>query len=480
MIPDTLTKAAPQSIYDVSRRTTLAGEGFVNGSFAEFLIAEGLTPLAAYEAIRLYSQCLPYFRAVDLRASGVSSLKLKIWDKKSESFLTQEHEVLELLNKPNADIDQTEFLYAYSSFIDITGNSYLSTNGFPGRPPLEIHTVNPVQVSATPSTQDGTAGYAGRYEDSDPFAGNAVYNLDDKSGRFRYIRSDGDGEFWHVRHFNPLRNGNHLYGQSPAQPIWLEIQQYIEGNSTNYHGLKQGIRPSGVFVNTMGKPLTETQWSRLQEAAAKYSGAKGTGKAFAADGVDFKPAQITNREMEYRGLQQDMLERISYRYGIPLVILTNAAATYNNLATGRYMLYDGSILPHANKLFSDMTNFLMPFYKNSEDFVITYDRSEIDELRLRAFEEAKTMKDIEVFSDNEIRTTTGYEERDGGDEIYKRNNLVVIGQDTDTRGNDNDPPTNAGKFVELLLQTKKADGTFYTEIEAYKIAQQEGLMSAEQ
>ena len=245
------------------------------------------------------------------------------------------------------------------------------------------------------------------------------------------------------------------------------------------------MNPSGVFSNKSGKPLTDKQYARLKEMVAKYSGAKGSGRAYAADGVDYTPITMTNRDMEYNVLLQNIYNRINLRYGIPLAILSTEASTYNNLATANYNLYYQAILPLADRLLEELTAFLMPQYKGSENLIISYDRGEVDALRLRGFEEAKSMSDIEVFSDGEIRTVTGHDiEPTDGTPVWKRTNRVIATDEVPVETNPGNAPVDEEdqdqppvKFMQLMLATKNSEtGKNYTPGEAYQIAEAEGLL----
>lgn len=481
MFPETFsnviqTKSYSPSIYDQSPSPQASG---LNFSFGEYLGANGEFDLVAFEAIRLYSKCLPLTAAIDMRARAFANLSIKVFNKTEGKFIDDpNHPVLKLLANPNSGQTRREFLIAYSSFQDITGDSFLTINSMgENAPPLEIFTKTPTELTIMTSTSVGTAGFPGKYLVNNPFAGQEVFTLNDMvSNRFRYFTDDGDQELWQSKTFNPLMSGNHLFGRSPAQAIWLECQQYIEGNLTNHSNLKKGVRPSGAFVNTKEKPLTDTQWARLQELAAKYTGSSGSGKAFAGDGVTFVPTTMDNREMEFQKLQTDMFSRVSYRFNIPIPLFSDKATTYNNLSTALFQFYDLSVTPHAEKLLEELSVFLMRRYPDSENLELRFDKAEVDALKLRSFEEGKALRAINVNSDNELRTVIGYEETTDGDVVWKPSMLVPAGMDSDTRGNDQDPPIPS-KFMEVMMTTKnKETGEPYTPVEAYEIAMEHGLI----
>jgi HK97 family phage portal protein len=454
-------------------------------SFYEFLAALGEGQLAASEAVRLYDMCYPLAGAIDRRAQAFAGIPLKVFDKKSQSFITSHHPILDLLARPNANDKGKDFMYALAAFFDITGNSMITGTYALGKvnmPPLEITVRCPSHITIQESLARGTAGYAGEYRVQGSNRSLEVYKLDDTQRNFRWIETSNAGDqvrdLIHIKRFNAKAG---LWGTSRAKSIMLEIQQYVEGNKTNLGSLKNGIRPSGAFVGNTGTELTETQWQRVKELADSYKGAQGAGKVFAADGVDFKPMNLTNRDMEYRDLQKDMEIRCNQRYDIPLPLLNEKSTTYNNLATAQFAFYHDAVLPLADVLLENLTLWLMPKYKGSEQLELRYDASDIPALRLRNFEEAKLLRDIHVNTDNEIRTVLGYETRTGSDEIYKPVTQLPqpMLEQSATRiieANDGVKSHRHEKFVRaVMLEQNKATGQLYTRPEALEMAKRYGI-----
>lgn len=483
MIPD---KIKNLYIPDISAEGCDSSGGV---SFYEYLTGIGEGQFAALEAIRLYEMCFPLSNAIDKRARAFKGLPIKLYDKKADQFITQGHELLELINQPNAADDEDGFLEQLASYYDITGNVICTgtyANGV-DRPPLEIMVRSPAMASIFASRGMGTSGYAGRYTLTPSLSPAETYELDDNQRKFRYIesvRGEGLRDLIHIKRFKASKGENiPLWGQSRARSITLEIQQYIEGNKTNYGTLQNGIRPSGAFVGNTGTELTEAQWNRLKELGKSYAGAKGAGRVFIADGVDFKPMNMSNRDMEYRDLRKDMELSINQRYDIPAANVSDGALTYNNLSTSEYLFYHDSVLPLADTLLAALTTWLIPKYKNSENLMLCYDRAEIPALALKAFEEAEALRKAQVNTDNEIRTVLGYEPLDSdiGDIVYKPAN-VLPAQDlvnysaSILTANDGLKSYGLERFVNsMMLEVNQATGKHYSRDEALALAKKHGI-----
>lgn len=419
-------------------------------SFPEFLMQSGLGDLSAYAAIQLYVECMPLFNAIDMRASAFSQIPIRLWNKRTEEFI-DDHPVLELLSKPNSDVSKMEFLEAYSSFFDITGNSFLVATGRIENPPLELMTAPPQHITFGQGNRFGMLHVPDDIRVTTYNSGETVFKAkEDIDKGLRYINSMEDKEIWHTRSFNPLRSSSHFWGLSKARPLWLEIQQYISGNNTNLSMLKRGTKLSLAWVNNRGEELTDIQWNRLQEEAQKYMGDVNAGGTPILDGMDVKPIQQTNRDMEFKDLQEAMLARISIAYGIPLALLVPESMTLNNLETSLLQFFDRTILPLTNRHYDELSRFILPRYEDTADLEFRYNEQEISAVRARMIATAKDLNEISVNTIDEIRSVIGYEGlAAGGDVILRPSTLVPVGEDAFTQ---DEPmkPTATEKFRALM------------------------------
>lgn len=441
-------------------------------SFTEFLVTNGNGDLGVYSAIQLYMRCMPLFNAIAMRAEAFSQIPIKVQDIKTKEFVP-DHPALELLRKPNADVSQMEFLEQISSFYDITGDSFLGASGRVTNPPLELFAVPPQEITFATGDRFGLLFVPDKIWLSNPIT-NFLYSATEvPSEGIRYYNEMQDQELWHMRTFNPLRSNANFRGLSKARPIWLEAEQYIAGNNTNLSMLKRGTKLSLAWVNNRGEELTDKQWDRLQEEAQKYAGDINTGGTPILDGMDVKAIQQSNRDMEFKDLQSAMLARISAVYKIPLAMLLAETMTLNNLETAQLQFFDNSVLPLADRLYDEMTRFLMPRYKNSENLRFTFNENDITALRLRRLETAKAQSEVNVNTINEIRKTIGDEEIEGGDVILRPATLIPIsqgalGDDIDDMTED-DKQKVSSKFRQMLREKK------FTEEQIEEAAKNAGL-----
>jgi len=455
----------------------------VDLSFADFLIQGGNFDLAAYEAIRLYMSVMPFFNAVDLRARLFAQVPIRVWDKKAEKWI-DDHDSAELLAMPNADKTQNEFLTALASFYDITGNSYIVATGRPDMPPLELAAISPQRISFGSGQRFGflnvpdviwvnTLGSGG--------LGRLVFRAQEtRNGIVHRATAAGAGEdelqLWHVRQFNPLQSTARFTGMSRASPIYLELQQYASGNTSNLSNLKRGTRISMAWVNNRAEELTEAQWERMQEEAQKYAGDANTGGTPILDGMDVKEIGTKNRDMQFKELQEAVLSRISIQYGVPLALMLSQSMTLNNLETSYLQLYDGAVIPLINVLYPELTRFLMPRYKGSENLEFRFNPHDIEALKVRSTENAKREKDIGATSIDELRAELGRDPIDGGDVVLHPASNVPLGTSLFDSSSDSDEEAAKSRFVAILAGVKdEAGNRKYSDDEIQQIAERNGL-----
>jgi HK97 family phage portal protein len=433
MIPKTLQTKAPSQ---PARSNQLAG-------FFDFLGVQGFADLQAQLAIRYYCTASPVASAIDKIAEPFAELEPRVWDKKSKEFV--DHDVLELLSKPNPEDSIDSFQAKLGAWFLINGEVFLNATGQVNKPPLELF----VCASTTTSVAPDESGFLGTIQFGSETQQQAfTQNFDTLGGRFRYYNKDDDGEAWQIKQFN-AKNG--LRGGSKLQAIMSEIEQYIESSTHNLALLKRGARPSGVF--TSKEVLPDEQFERLKEQIDNwFSGGANAGRPIlvdGGDGVEYRDAIVNNRDMDFLKLKENVTEAIFTRLDVPLALVSPKTMTLDNLKVAKLGLYDDAVLPMANRVYGELTQMLMPRYKNSENMVITYNAASIPALEARRMANAKLRKDIGVNTTNELRGLLGDETIAGGDEIPA-------------------PAAQSEKqeFEKMLRDQKDADGVaIYSELE---------------
>jgi len=199
-------------------------------SFPEFLMGNGNGDLSSFAAIMLYMDAMPLFNAIAMRSQAFAQIPIRVWDKAKQEFIN-DHAALDLLAKPNADVSQMEFLEAYSSFYDITGNSFLLATGRLTKPPLELMTVPPQSVTFGVGNRFGILHVPDTIRVTTFGGGQNLFEAEDTPDMGIRFTDGLDKELWHSRTFNPLRSSTNFWGAfqsatSVARITAVCIRQY--------------------------------------------------------------------------------------------------------------------------------------------------------------------------------------------------------------------------------------------------------------
>ncbi|UCF50264.1 MAG: phage portal protein [Thermoplasmatales archaeon] len=389
--------------------------------------AESLT---ITQAIEYYRNVGPLKKAINLITKGFLSIPILLQNIKTGEF-RDDSLVLELLNKPNADVSGHEFKEQLSNFFLISGNSFLEATGNPSRPALEIYSLGPQHFNIIPDTLDGRA-YEYQYNG---YNQTINYFRNELDGRYRFYTRDELKELWHIRYFNPLNSVNNLFGGAQIESIISDIEQYKRSSNHNLSLLKNGARLSAILLKE--GVLSDDQFNKLKaQVNNELTGDNNAGKVMLAESgtgkMDLKELSQTNRDMDFKDNKKDNRFEIYKNFDIPIPLISPDHMTMDNYNEARQAVYDDAILPNADRLLNELTIFLQPRYPELRDWKLSYNEQEITALLERSNDNIKMKKDSGVLSINEIRSLYDYEPVPDGDVIFRQSSLVPIDEDFDS------------------------------------------------
>lgn len=393
----------------VSRTTTPLPDRSSRFNNTSFMYEYDITPSMA---LRYYKNCSPIFNAVDLIASAISEIDPKIWDNKEKEFVENE-EVLALLARPNADISWEEFIYSISSFYIITGNCYIASSGEKGQKVAELYAYNPSEIYI----HQALDGFAYSYAVNNTWLSETFYR-DESNDGFRFINKANNAELWQIKRFSSDTGSKSLYGLSMLNPIYYEIEQHNSSNKHNYSSLERGVTTSGIL--TIDPPVDEQTFVRLQEQMRnQYEGASKAGKFLMLNGLGkFDKTSMSNKDMDFLELKKEVMHAMYRVLKIPLALVSTDTMTLDNMTRAMLMFYDLAVLPLAKRLFAELTNFILPKYMDVTRYQISFDEGSIIALEPRRNEQVKVLKDLGIFTPNEMRAMLGYPAIKGGGYVY--------------------------------------------------------------
>jgi HK97 family phage portal protein len=412
--------------------------------------------LSILEALQFYARVSAVNTATNLVADKFKTLEPVIWDMNKQEFIKSgqekipenQQDLFNLLLNPNPDFLQIEFLKQIIVYLLVTGNCYLIGTGRKDNKVLEMYIVPSQYVTVKGSKQDS---FAESYAISN-FNQKEIFKRDEKELRF----FSGDRELWHIKLFNPFMSSSNLIGLSSFNPVRMEIKQLEEGANHNLSMLINGAKVGGIL--SLENSTADQEQSIKSQFNQKHKGSHNAGRVMILNKTHtFTELGKTMRDMDFRNLLNDNEKRIYNNQKIPLPLVSNEASTFNNFEEAQLKLWDNAILPIANLIFQELSNFLLPrFEMETDNFKLTYDKNDIADLSLRRTENFERKQKSGVLTDNELRTELGKEQlTEGADAIYKPANLIPIATDVDKQDALQKPKpvkelTTRVKFIELM------------------------------
>lgn len=408
----------------------------------EFLVAalmqDTVTPTKAMQYYRKNSSIAT---AVDMIADAIASIQPVI--ELADGTISTKHPVLDFLDSPNPGKTWLDIAGEMSRHYLLTGQCCFYGLGAQRRPPSEINTIKPQNVSVSADQNQGVNQFivgAG--------PGQGSYTRDLGFDRvYRYY--DGPlKEFYRVQGFSSRTDD--ATPDSPLQAVLLEIEQQIKGRIHNLKILENGGRLSLLIVFKEEMLTDDEHRDRTQRINETMAGPQNAGRIGVMSGGDVQEVREmgnNNKDMDYVMLDTIASKAIYFRYKIPLALVTTDASSYNNLSTAYEMLYDMAVLPLADRLFTGLSRFILPrFGLSLSDIKITYNPDSLTALRQRRLNELKLRKDIGVETVNELREgLPNREDIANGDVIYQNATLVPMGTDVTANqgaGYESDPEEN--------------------------------------
>jgi phage portal protein BeeE len=434
-IVDNMFSVSSSSPNDIVRRQ----------SFVDYLLGKKRYDLASYVAVQYFCIVAPIDNSVTRLFTDISNIPLLIYDEKEEKFIDN-HPLQELLSSPNFDDTREQFMEAFSAFFLITGDSYIIANSIDiNSEPRQLFVLPPQNVEIQ---QDGD-GNVLSYSVSRGAISTVYKQTLSAQGGVRYIATLSSGatsEIYHSLSFHPVSAYYNIKGKSPLTSIYYELEQYIASNTHNLSRLKRGTTLDGIFKT--GEKLTDDQFMKLQSHIDEYWGSEhNAGRPFLAEGgLEFQANPKENKDMDYSKMRKDLKEIMYNHYAIPLPFVSPDTMTLANMEASTLRFYDEGVIPALNRLLADLTKFLMPRYKNSENLKIWYDQDTIPALEPRRNAQLKAKQELGIYTWNELRAMDRAAPIDGGQNIYGQVTQIPLAVDPE------DPFTSGDE-----LQTQESE-----------------------
>jgi len=173
--------------------------------------------------------------------------------------------------------------------------------------------------------------------------------------------------------------------------------------------LKNGARPSGI-VEFSDTPSGEVI-NRLKEFFKRQmQGSKNAGEIpVLTGGAKWTSVDTNPRDMDYIQTMREMAKYIASAFGVPLPLIDNDSASYNNMEQAKERLWTDTIVPLFDEFLNAFGAWLLPVYGENLEFCANLDSIQaLEGVRTRKFE--RMVKSIEkgLLTIDEARREVGF------------------------------------------------------------------------
>jgi len=355
-----------------------------------------------------YQSCMDAYACIKLIAETTAQIPWILYQKQRDGSLqeVEEHELLNLMKRPNPQDGGVKFIEKVLKYLLIAGNSYIEKIGPNNGPPKELYSLRPdrMKIIAGNSTQL-VSGYE--------------YYIAGQKQTFNF------DEILHLKFFHPT---NDFYGLSPMEVAAKGIDISNLSQEWNAKLLQNDMRPPGSFM-FKGKMDQETFDIMAKRIKEKYAGAEKAGEPLilqGTEGIEWQQNSISPHDMDWLTADKMTTRKICRVYGVsPELIGDSENKTYSNYQEARLALYMETDIPLAGWLRDELNNWLTP--KFGDNLLLELNLDQIDALQQKRNEAYNRMVNAWWLTVNQKLAECGYSEiGPEGDVLYIPMGLIAV------------------------------------------------------
>jgi len=258
-------------------------------------------------------------------ASAMSSVPWFVEQRVSEDEWERDdtHPLGNLLAQPNPQMSRQDLFERTAHHLYLGGNAFWHIERNSKGIPLQLVPLPADQIKPLPSGRGlELAGYQ--------------YHLGSKK-----IRLDA-AEICHLQFIDPA---NPFWGLAPLRAAMQTVDTDVEAVRWNKISLQNRAVTDGLFA--FKYPLTDEQWETAREhVREQHTGAANAHMPWVL-GADASYTQMSLSpvEMDFLKSRYFNVASICNVFGVPVVLVTQERTTFNNMATGRRMFWQDTIIP---------------------------------------------------------------------------------------------------------------------------------------
>lgn len=383
------------------------------------------SPLREYKVIddKSYRELKSIVRAGRLK--GLDFAQYKYYRTKALEEVSETSPLNRLLQNPNEEQGQTQFLKNAYGYKLLTGDSYIYANmiGSKANPYAgELYNLpsNFMTINVTNTFPQRVASYTLGLYGLEPFAKETIL---------------------HSKYWNPNwdASGQHLYGFSPLQSAWIAMLQDNESRTAAYQIIQnRGLR--GVLSLAIPNGLSNA--SEVNKVASEQAGIikerfKQTKQEYKDDiivtvgGASYVSTGLSPNDLKILDYMKMGLSDICRVYKVSDILFNNGSnPTYDNYTTAELSLVTNAVIPELLAFKDDLNSKLPDWgFKGS---IVDFDLTVFKELDANKKDISTWMNTAGCFTPNEMREALGYDVKqtevgaDPMDNVYKLKTFATL------------------------------------------------------
>ncbi|MBQ7524203.1 MAG: phage portal protein [Alphaproteobacteria bacterium] len=338
-----------------------------------------------------YKKNVVVYRCVQLISRALASVEWVLRKTDTQQGIDEviyNHEILDLINKPNAAQYKTTFIEEAVSHLLLSGNCYIMLDNSNGS--KHLYLLRPDRVSIIPG--NGALPLAYQYQ----FGG--------KKRIFEVNQETGKCDILHIKLFNPLDD---WYGMSPVETAMGAISQHNAIAQQNVAFLQNGGRPSGalMYKSTIDPQKRNELKDNLRNL---YEGGRNAGKILLLEGnFEWKEMGLSPKDLDFISGKELAAKEIALAFGVPNILVGSmSSATFANYKEARYNFWEETLIPLLNVFAGELSNWLQMVFKS--DLKLWYDLDSIPALSKKREIEWRKINNAEFLTQDEKREAFGY------------------------------------------------------------------------
>ena len=358
-----------------------------------------LSPNLAYW---IYQISESVYDSVNRIARAWMEIPIKIRNIKSGEFV--EHPAIDLFQKTDMRFTEGQLKYELMASYLLTGEAFPVLLGNTRYEPVGLfhypaHNINIAQ---------GTDGYIQTVIASYQSVSKVFQRAENP--RFNTYVFETNDQLSQMMQIINMRRRNYLRAQSPLEGIYYQALTKYYGNIHNHGIVKNGARPSGSI--SPKEPIqNQDNWEAFRnEWKSGFESLNGRGKGIISPRpVEYLNFMLNTRDMDFANLLETGKKDIYTVFNIPLAMVITDAMTMDNYRESINMFYDQAVMPATRFVLKNLGDFILSRYKDGKGLEFVIDEKALPALKDRLFTRAKAMRDAGIYSQDEIRTETGFD-----------------------------------------------------------------------